>query len=608
MRLPRLCLLAVFVSVAALSGAASFDDRVEALFRPLLGEKMALSPDGQRVAYTSSRGADLAIVIANVESPGPKRTVKVEAAREADAGEEGLPGRLRFLRWATPGRLVYAPVERVLPLPTVTDAQGRASPNPDGPTIISPILAVDADGKERGALIDASYFQETPAEARRSLADLLRTTKELATVRQESVRWRMPHLDILGFFPRDREQLIIGTRGAHSIPMQHLLDLRTGSVREFGGDWPVPPGEPQVFDWFRLTVVGERQLGAHPATAWRDADLARVQQELARKFPRRIVELLDWSDNRLRVLCRVTGGNDPGRVFVYQRTEDLVLEIFHRAPWLGAAKLHDTRAFEFAAPDGARLSGYLTWPGKPRLTPPPLLVIFPDGFPGRAQRAFDPEAQVFADLGFAVARLNHRGVAGVRAEDHAALRVAVDRVAVDDAAVAIAGLAAWDPDRAFDRKRVSTLGRGFGGYLALRALQLQPAAFRCGIALDAPADLRPWLRAQPAGAGHDVPVALIDHEEADWKKLSVLEQAEALMQPVLLLSEPGYNPTIESGADELCVRLKNLGRPAERVALKAGFAAARPAARVAAYRKIAEFLNLHLHDFAVTVGPTKEVP
>ncbi len=606
MRPPRLGLFAVFVCVPAIERAASFDDRVEALFRPPLGERVALSPDGQRVAYTSPRGSELTITIANVEPPGPRRIVKVESGREAAAAEGEPPGQLRFLRWATASRLVYAPAERVVPLPAVVDQQGRAVPNPDGPTIISPILAVDADGKERGALVDASYFQETPAEARRSLADLLRTTKELAVVRQESVRWRMPHLDILGIFPRDREQLIIGTRGAYSIPMQHLLDLRTGSVREFGGDWPVPPGEPQVFDWFRLTVVGERQAAAHPTTTWRDADLARVQQELARKFPRRSVELLDWSDNRLRVLCRVTGGSDPGRIFVYQRTEDLVWEIFHRAPWLSAAKLHDTRPFEFTVPDGARLSGYLTWPGKPRLMPPPLLVIFPSGFPGRAQPAFDPEAQVFADLGFAVARLNHRSVAGVRAEDRAALRAAVDRVTIDDGTAAIAWLAARYPDRPFDRKRVAALGRGFGGYLALRALQLQPAAFRGGIAIDAPVELRPWLRAAADGSG--IPAALIAHEQADWKKLSVLHHAETLTQPVLLLDEPGAGPAIEGGAEELGARLIKLGRPAEQFALARGFAAARPAARAAAYRKIAMFLNQHLGDFAVTVGPANEVP
>jgi dipeptidyl aminopeptidase/acylaminoacyl peptidase len=450
--------------------AASFDNRVEVLFRPPLGEMMALSPEGGRIAYTTQAGGDLAIVIMNLDHPGTKRRVVVDPGRDAVSVSDEPPVHLRFMRWATATRLLYAPTERVLPLPPVMDENGRFAPNPDGPTIVSPIFAVDADGRQRGTLVDARDFLETSADAR-TMADLLRTPKELAASRPtEAVRWRMPHLDILGFLPADREQLIIGTRGGFNLQMQFLIDTRVGNVRNFGGNWPLPPGDPQVFDWFRLTVVGERKPAARPTTAWRDDELGRVQRELELKFPRRAVEILDWSETRARVLFRVTGGSDPGRVFVFQRPEDLALEIPRRAPWLNAAKLNDTRFFEFDAPDGARLSGYLTWPGRPRLDPPPLLVVFPSGFPGRAQPAFDPEAQVFADLGFVVARLNHRSVAGVKAGDLTALRTAVDRVSVDDVRMAIEWIAARQPDRPFDRSRVATLGRGFGGYLAVRAL------------------------------------------------------------------------------------------------------------------------------------------
>ncbi len=554
----------------------------------------------------------MTIVMVNVDPPGPKRIVKIEPARDPAVAPDQTPASLRFLRWASATRLVYAPVERIVPLPPLTDPSGRATPNPDGPTIVSPIFVADADGKERGTLIDARNFQETPADARRTLADLLRTTKELVTTSNEPVRWRMPHLDILGFSPQDRNQLILQTRGAYSPTTQHAVDTTSGNVTVFDGKWPSPPGEPQVFDWFRLKVVGARQIAARPTTAWRDEELARVQQELEVKFPRRTVEILDWSETRARVLFRVGGGSDPGRVFVFQRTEDLVLEIFPRAPWLGVATLHETRYFEFPAPDGAPLSGYLTWPKKPRVDPLPLLVVFPVGFPGRAQPAFDPEAQVFADLGFAVLRLNHRGVAGVRPQDLTALRAAVDRVSVDDARAAIAWIATRRPDRPIDRKRVAVLGQGFGGYLAVRALQLYPAEFRCGIAVDAPLDLHAWLRATAPGAatatrGGDVPVALLDHAAADWKNLSAVEQAAALTNPVLLLVEPARFPAIDRAAGELREKLLGLGRTCDYVELDAGYAAALPAARASVYRKMEEFLAAQLSGFSVKIGPTKEV-
>jgi dienelactone hydrolase len=598
MRPPRPRLFALSVCAAGLARAASLEERVEALFRPPLGEWTALSPDGQRVAYTTRAGGELAIVMMGVEPPGPRRTVAAGPARDAAGVEQAPPAQLRFLRWATPTRLVYAPAARVVPLPPVTDAQGRPAPNPDGPTVIAPILAADADGRQRGTLVDARDFQEAPEDARRTLADFLRSPLEMSARRKdEPVRWRMPQLDVVGFFPRDRDQLIVGTRGAYSMPLRHLVDIRTGHVQAFGEEWPEPPGEPHVYDWFRLKVVGERRAGAHPATVWHDEDLANVQRALAAKFPRRIVELLDWSETRARVLFRVTGGTDPGRVFVWQRPEDLPVEIFRRAPWLAAAKLHETRFFECEAPDGARLGGWLTWPAQPRGAAPPLIVVFPEGFPGHAQPAFDPEAQILADLGFAVARLNHRGVAGVREPDRAALRAGFDRLAVDDARAALAWLAARSPARPFDRRRVAALGRGLGGYLALRALQLEPAAFRGGVALDAPLD----PRAAPAGS---LPGDLLEPGGGDEKTFSVRAHAEAIAAPLLLLATPAR----AADAAELHARLQRLGRTAERLALDTGFAAEQTAARAAAYRKIGEFLHLHLDAHHVAIGTPKEVP
>src|SRR4051812_38005110 len=95
-RLLRPCCFAGFVCVAGLSRAASFDDRIGALFRPPLGEMMALSPDGQQIAYTQV-ARDTRIVMMNLDLPGPKRTVKVSPDRDATLPEDPPPVELRFL-------------------------------------------------------------------------------------------------------------------------------------------------------------------------------------------------------------------------------------------------------------------------------------------------------------------------------------------------------------------------------------------------------------------------------------------------------------------------------------------------------------------------------
>jgi acetyl esterase/lipase len=243
-----------------------------------------------------------------------------------------------------------------------------------------------------------------------------------------------------------------------------------------------------------------------------------------------------------------------------------------------------------------------------------MIVCFPSGFPGHAQPEFDPEAQVLADLGFIVLRLNHRYVAGVPRDRRATLAAEVDRLAVHDAHVAIEWVAERNPSHRFDRRRIAALGRGFGGYLAMRALQQEPSIFRCGVAIDAPTDLRPWLwPAQPDEPAAELPPypalprAWFDEDRTDWKKLAVTTNVEALTNPLYLLVEPTRNPAVDIATSGLRSKLKALGRAPDYLALDPGFFLARPKARASTYRKIEEFFNLRLYDYDVKIGPTKEV-
>lgn len=607
----HLALLAATVSGAGLVRAASADEsRIASLFRPLDAEFSALCPEGRRVAYTVREGPLTKIAIVDLDGYFSKRLIGIEPERGADtaadpssAASPSPPAQLRFLRWASADRLVFAHTERILPLPPVTDAAGRTSPSPNGPTIVSPIIAVSADGKNRRTVADAHNFTESE-DALQTLADMLRTPKELATQRRNPVHWRMPRLAILGFDPRDREQLILETSGAYSPPTQHAVDLRTGYTTLFGGEVSAPPSEPQVYDWSWFKIVGERQPAARPHTAWRDADLSKLQHALEAKFPRRTVELLDWTEARTRILFRVTGGTDAGRLFVYQRVEDLAVEVLQRAPWLPGNKLHPTRFFECAAPDGSRLTGYLTWPnGHNTAGSTPLIVAFPSGFPAHAQPAFDPESQVFADRGFAVLRLNHRCVAGIDPAHRPALAAALDRVSIGDAVTALAALTQSPSPRSIDRTRIVAFGRGFGGYLAVRALQLQPELFRAGIALDAPVALPRWLATPTPHPLRTTLAALIGRPEQETQTpLCALTQADTLRRPLLLLTDSTCDPAIAAASSELHERLLSLGRSSDRTSLSEGFASA----RANGYRTIADFIDRRLPASAASTALVQE--
>jgi pimeloyl-ACP methyl ester carboxylesterase len=295
------------------------------------------------------------------------------------------------------------------------------------------------------------------------------------------------------------------------------------------------------------------------------------------------------------------------------------------------ADLNTGTPFSFNTPNGTRLTGHLTFPRTSRLNPPPLLIDFADGLMGRPLPGFDPDAQAFAEMGFIVARINHRGGDGFGVKHRSAIHAGIDRVPVDDALAAIEWIARH---HAIDRRRIATVGRGLGGYLALRATQLEPGAFRCAVALEAPLDPRAWLEPPLEDFGPTVEESPVDLgltgarpfrpapplnflQEAQRTFLaqgqqlraerSVLRTAEQLTKPVMLVVDPSRDQTIVAQNSDLRSRLKRLGRPADYVEVGTGFAENIPGAKAKLFRQIEEFFNLNLYDYNVKVGPTTEV-
>ena len=209
---------------------------------------------------------------------------------------------------------------------------------------------------------------------------------------------------------------------------------------------------------------------------------------------------------------------------------------------------------------------------------------------------------------------------------------------------------------------MAVVGEGFGGFLALRALQLQPAAFRCAVAIDAPVDLgdlkkRPFRIAAglrgitPGGTGSATvsqggsdggaglggePLPSInatapleaadlagpsssdrvdfDAEFLRWfvsgvprlGDLAVTKHPELLTKPIFLLHHPDnrYAPvaSVRSLRDDL-VRRK---LPPTYLELRSQGASDAADVRGNALRKIGEFLNTNLYDFGVKLGDLTE--
>lgn len=297
-------------------------------------------------------------------------------------------------------------------------------------------------------------------------------------------------------FAADDDVLYYATSVGRDTFGLRAVSLRTKLPVDFSLDDPVfdlaDPEDPfrpdlLVFDRARPGLAGVRGVGPNPATRWVDPELAEAQTELDGRFPDRRVSLLDWSDDRSRVLVRVTNATNPGRHFVYHRADGRCVEYLRRAPWLVEDEVNPVEAFAFTTPDGVRLTGKITRPRFPKVARPPLVALLHDG-PGRyVEPGYEPRSQGLAALGFMVVEVNYRGSAGFGQSFRRAARAGLDRVPLADVRATLDWLAA---ERGHDLRRVALVGEGFGGYLALRATQEWPELVRCVATLDAPLEPR----------------------------------------------------------------------------------------------------------------------
>lgn len=431
------------------------------------------------------------------------------------------------------------------------------------------------------------------------------------------------------------------------------LNLKDSSIREIAapndGFDLADPSQPMsdrnmIMDRSSGLLLGIRRPSSFASTLWIDPAFAAVEQEIRRKFPGRTVEIFESDDARERFLARVSSPSDPGRLFVYFKANGECLECLRLAPWLKREEANSARTFDFVSKSGNHVSGRLTLPRATLLNPSPLVVWCGSGPGGQIESRFSREGQVFADLGCVVLEVDYRGSGGRGVAHREAIMEAFDRVPLEDVLAAME----WLPSvRPYDARRVAIAGSGFGGFLALRALELHPKTFRCAVAVNAPtrldqlaeapasermedmrrfndqtqAYMKAMSRWQPGqGRMPTMPISkprpvdfqlefnrwLYDHGKTRLGQMSVIGDTKLITRPVLLLHDPD-SPTVSFDyVKSLKKTLSRQGVDCELKEISGGFAAGSLASRSSAFDAIGEFVADQFYKFDVEVGEAKE--
>jgi dipeptidyl aminopeptidase/acylaminoacyl peptidase len=213
-------------------------------------------------------------------------------------------------------------------------------------------------------------------------------------------------------------------------------------------------------------------------------------------------------------------------------------------------------------------------------------------------------------MGFAVVQLNGRGAWGLGLKQRQSLTAGYDLVQVEDIVTTVTRL-----EEVFhvNLKRVALVGRGHGGFIALRAMQEHPDKFRCAIALEAPVNLASWLEEQRWSENAIEPFLtrgwLGDKGRLEARPL--VSRPEAVTKPVMLLNYPGADGEVRHAtfvaARNFAGSVQSRGGSAEFGVLHHDYMRGLPDARAEVFGRMEEFLNLNLYDFKVKLPELKVV-
>lgn len=613
-RILAVCLAAVIVAAPALAKPPV------TAFTPIPEiHDMQISPDGKRVAWVQDTGDGEAVVERNLETGKVRSVIRAENRKITDLlylTDTFLHIVAYNVKYDATDKDTYnIGTAHIFDLARDTsyrfDAYGR-------------ILAVSADGKtvymrgrggvtgiqlETGNVMSAGMARQWEDDFIVSQAGKLVAAQDVnretgnnrifaasgldrRVIFQEEPKPAEVHL--LGALPDSASIAVVDTRAGGRVA--RTLRLADGAMSEplFNGAEIVAPVRDRTG-----AIVGFEMAGVYPRYEFFDADLATDVRSIRASFPGQAVTLVNWSDDRSKLLVNVEGGIEPGRYAIFDRTARKLTAVMQTRPSVPKEDMGEVISIEYPARDGRKIAAVITWPARlpaDQRKGLPLVVLPHDHAQDASSSVgFDWIAQFIANEGYAVLQPNYRGSAGSTDLRTAGYQEFGRRMQHDitDGVHALAEMGWVDPDR------VCIAGEGWGGYLALTGAAITPHRYRCAAAINGITDLPDFLKKQTEGDQRyndyvgrwknmlGDPEANLDNLE----RYSPVNLARQIAAPVLLIHADNnwYSPDRQSRKMELS--LEAAEKPVDYILIpRENHFLIRPESRQRVLNELAKFL------------------
>lgn len=201
---------------------------------------------------------------------------------------------------------------------------------------------------------------------------------------------------------------------------------------------------------------------------------------LMKQFPGESVRFVSGSRDGSRSVVLVEADADPGTFYLFDARSNKLTALLQRASWINPELMATKQPFEFAARDGKKLQGYVSYPpGHENDKHLPTVVVVHGGpFFVRDRWDYDPDVQALATRGYAVVQVNFRGSGGYGyAFEKAGWREWGGKMQDD-----VTDATRWAIAQGIaDPQRLCIYGASYGGYAALEGAVKEPELYKCAI-------------------------------------------------------------------------------------------------------------------------------
>ncbi len=310
---------------------------------------------------------------------------------------------------------------------------------------------------------------------------------------------------------------------------------------------------------------------------------------------KRGIRVCFWAEDNMHIVYLQDEGG--ASFYSYDRKNKSGEHLFDARPDLAGYDLARMEPVSFTSSDGLTIEGYLTLPPGTSNGPLPMVLNVHGGPWVRDGWGYDPEAQWFANRGYACLQVNYRGSTGYGKSFLNAGNKEWGGRMHDDLVDAVG----WAEDEGFaDPGRVAIFGGSYGGYAALAGATFTPDLFRCAVDIVGPSSLITLINSippywKPLLSTFHERVGNPETEEDFLKSRSPLFSVDRVRIP-MLIAQGANDPRVKQAESEQFVAaMKDKGIDHEYLLFEdEGHGFARPENRLEFYAAAERFLVKHL--------------